>query len=194
MLTVLSPAASRDLTTLAVVRTEVDAGDADLIRYITQASAVIAAACDRVFGAETVTETLRGRCPADDLVLTRFPVTAIASVTENGTALDPTDYECDLSAGTLIRLRSGRPCPWPSGSVVVEYTAGYDLPTGTPEPLARATMLLVRAYAAEEPGNPRLRREEIDGIGAMEYFRATDSGLPIEVEALIVPFRRIPVA
>ena len=66
MLTVTSPASTFDLALLASVKSELSitdrSEDANLARWIGQASTAIAAYCNRVFVTETVSETFRLSC------------------------------------------------------------------------------------------------------------------------------------
>src|SRR5450759_693293 len=89
-----------DLTVLATVKAELGITDRDedenLARWINQASGVIAKYCNRVFAQETLSDTfrLKWRECEEILVLSRFPVSSIASVLENDATLDPaSDYE-----------------------------------------------------------------------------------------------------
>ena len=95
--TVVTPAASYDLTDLKTVKDELkltaaDTGNDDfLCRAISEASLIIANYCDRVFPPETVEDLfyrdIRGPMPvrcvdASRLQLSRWPVISIASVVE----------------------------------------------------------------------------------------------------------------
>ena len=131
MLTVTSRAATYDLTVLAAVKAELGitdrADDEKLTGYIRQASNAVAKFCNRVFARETVSESLRFRRRTEDLIQSRYPVTAVASVVENDTTLAEADYERDDDSGVLLRLRSGGQSCWPPGLVTVVCTAGYAL-------------------------------------------------------------------
>jgi hypothetical protein len=123
---------------LATVKDElgitVSTYDTKLTRYIQQESNVCASFCNRVFGQEVVSEQFRlgyrfsNWNRIDQLSLSRFPVTTIASVIENtDPALTSSDYELDKDTGLLRRLSSGFPSCWASSKVTVQYTAGYVL-------------------------------------------------------------------
>lgn len=195
MLTVTSPAASYALTTIEAVKAELglDSGEdnARLTAWISQASVTIARACNRVLASESVSETIRTRASFQALYLSRYPVTDVASIIESGEPLTVDDYEIDNDAGIVIRLRAGQECHWPAGRIVVAYTGGYALPAMAPADLARAATLLVKQFYHDAPNNPRIRREDVAGVDALEYTRPTDSGLPSEVEALIARHRRL---
>jgi hypothetical protein len=98
ILTVTDAATSYDLTTLANVKAElgITSGDGDTIlrRYISGASQAAMQYCNRVFAVETVSEQfLPGRRErmirgiVSPLQLSRWPLTAVSSVTEDGAAL-----------------------------------------------------------------------------------------------------------
>lgn len=90
MITVVTPAASSDLTRIDVARAELgvaDHGEDERIAaLIKQASAIVARRADRTFGKETLTETVRLGAPSAELMLARFPVTSVTSIVEDGTA------------------------------------------------------------------------------------------------------------
>jgi uncharacterized phiE125 gp8 family phage protein len=197
MLTVTVPAESNDLTTLAAVKAELGVtgggDDAKLAGYIKQASDTVTSYCNRVFAIETVSETLRLDQRRDELILSRFPVTALASIVENGVTLASTDYELDGDTGVIRRLRDDGPWSWPQGKIVVAYAAGYILPgaigRNLPQDIERAVILLVGRYASITPQDQLLRRETVEGIGSTEVFQLGSSGLPPEVTALLTNYR-----
>ena len=103
MLTVLTPAASYDLVTLAAAKAEMEvignADDAVLASFIRQASSAVSSYCQRVFPQELVTETFRlgwgskGPIRADaPLHLSRTPVASVTAITDNETILTPDAY------------------------------------------------------------------------------------------------------
>ena len=90
--TVLVPATSYDLTTLATIKDDLaipaadTSSDATLARFITEQSALVAQYCNRVFPVETVRDTFfldRDPYPyqvtgmLSELQLTRWPVVAV---------------------------------------------------------------------------------------------------------------------
>lgn len=197
MLTVTTPAATYDLTVLATVKAELGitdrAEDPNLTRWIKQASESIAKYCNRVFAAETLTETFRLKSREDGLLLSRFPATAITSVVENDTTLAATDYELasDGGGGVLNRLRYERDWQWPIGKVVVVYTAGYALVTDLPYGVERAAILLVNQYRYAATRDPLLRSEATEGAGSSSYFDSIlNAGLAPEVEGLLSKLRK----
>lgn len=195
IVTVTSAAASFDLTTLATAKAEMGitgtAQDANIARWIRQASDAIAAHCDRVFGEETVSESFRLMTCFDVLALARRPVSDIDSVTVDGTALDADEYEVDATAGLLYRLNGDdERMAWSAGKVVVVYTAGYALLDSLPHGIERACLLLLRSYVSAAARDPMMKAEQVDGVGRMEYWVGSTngaSGLPPDVEALLRP-------
>src|SRR5579862_1762171 len=106
ILTVITPADSYDLTTLATIKAELEItdtnSDVQLGIFIDQASGECATYCKRVFGKETVSEQFRlgqgsrlhRRSRTEELILARYPIVSITSITEeDGTVLvQDTDF------------------------------------------------------------------------------------------------------
>lgn len=207
MLIVTTPAASYDLTLLGTVKAALGIKDrkSDVLlkAYIRQASDAIAQYCNRVFAIETVTETFRlGRAhrplslPSlrhdhrqSDLILRRYPVISIVSVTENDVLLDVTMYELTPDEGTLRRLCSDQRSFWQSGKIVVVYSSGYQLPTGLPGGIERAAIMTVKHYldTTDRDRDLNVRTERVDGAGTTEFFSGDASGLPPDVQGLLAP-------
>src|SRR5437762_1790061 len=115
ILTVVTAAASTDLTTLAIVKSELgktDGADDDILRrYLSAASIVASGYCNRVFAVETLKEEIWPRRDSPPSVvcgslsrvqLVRYPVIALTSVTENGAALVAgTDFVIDNDKGQI---------------------------------------------------------------------------------------------
>jgi hypothetical protein len=191
MLTVTTPAESYDLTLLATVKSELGitdrSEDEKLARWITQASGEVSKRLNRVFAEETVSETFRLTCRQDGLLLSRFPVSAIASIVENDSTLETTDYELVTQTGELNRLRDDRGWHWPRGKIVVTYTAGYAAISDLPEGVERLAIIFVNQYRYSAPRDPMLRSETTDGAGSSSYF---DAGSSPEAENLIEKLRK----
>jgi hypothetical protein len=190
MLTIVEAASSYDLVTAAAAATDLGVdGDAQLVRAIGQASDAIRRWCNRTFQVETLEETFRPACRMGILLLTRFPITEIASIVENDSALSGTDYAIDAGTGVLTRLCGDRECHWPSGKIVVTYKAGY---AQVPAAVARAATLLVGRYRF--PASDMFTRSvDIPGIMSETYLDYPDGGrLPAEVEALLADYRKPP--
>jgi hypothetical protein len=207
MLTVIAPNTKRDLTKLATVKAEMGITDRDsdakLKVLITQASGIVAEYCNRVFAIETVSETFRRghhssqpfSFPAvhhrgnHELVLHRYPVTEIVSVTENDTLLDSTMYELNPTEGTLLRLCSDQYSHWASGKTTVVYSAGFTLPDGLPAGVERATIMLVKQFALSGDRDPMVRAETSDGVGSTNFFSGDGTGLSPEIAGLLEQHR-----
>jgi uncharacterized phiE125 gp8 family phage protein len=198
MLTVTDPADTHRLTTLAMIKGELQlsggADDAVLTAFIDQASAAARSWCRRTFAEETVSETVYLDRPASPIELSRYPVTEIASVTVAGTVLDPTEYEVEDDTGWLYRLdASGGRCARFCGRVVIEYTGGYILPDAPqptlPDDISRAAALLVKGAYFARTRDPAIRSESVEGAGSFGYFSGTTGDLPPEVEGLLRQYR-----
>jgi hypothetical protein len=141
--TVIEQCASQNLTTLATIKSELgiaDTTDDDvLLGMIDRASSAIARECGRVFGVETVYETLKGT-NSQILGLTRAPIVSVTSVLEDSEPF--TDYSVeDAEAGALYRVAG-----WRRGLGIfgnggfggggwdsIAYASGYILPGGQAE-------------------------------------------------------------
>jgi hypothetical protein len=212
MLTVITPAATYDLTVLATVKERLGitdtASDTLLGHLISAASGRAAAYCNRVFAEETVEETLRlprhfgqsGR-HVRPLVLTlvRFPVSALVSATDGTAALTPADYELDGETGQLYRLDgSDNQIRWTGPKLVVRYTAGYALLDSLPYGIEEAVIELVKSAWFGRKRDPLVKSEAVTDIGSTDYWVGSapgegEIGLPETVAAMLNPFRRIAV-
>lgn len=197
ILTVTVAATTHDLTILDTVKEELGISDTTedtlLQRWIKEESIRIATACNRVFGQETVSQTVRLNAyeGIDAIPLRRFPVVSIASVTENDTALTTDEYEVDAGAGVIYRLdgADGRIC-WASGKIVIVYVAGYILLDGLPRDIEQACIKLVSHRRAARGRDPYLKAQDIPGVRSQQFWIATDgSGFPPDVEAVIANYR-----
>ena len=172
---VTTPASDNDLTLLATVKAQLGVNgrdeDENLKRWITHASGVIAKYCNRVFVQEVLIDTFRfkWRDYEEGLALSRFPVTDVASVVENDTTLDASDFELSPLAGVMTRLRNDNPWPWRYGKVVVTYTAGYQSVADLPSGIERAALLLVQYYRDNVGHEAFLRSEDIPGVRSVSY-------------------------
>jgi len=190
MLTIITPAAATDLTTVAAVKGEL--GITDLIR---QASGAIATHCGRAFASERVRETIRLSAPAPSITLSRWPVTAVQAVVVGGTALAPDAYEVDPDTGILTRLDGfGLTVPWPTGSIAIEYTGGFILPgqdgRTLPHDIERACLDTVAATWNARGRDPLVRSEKAFDVLATSYLVDGFTGLPPSAMGLLAPFRR----
>lgn len=202
---VTEAAESYDLTTLDVVKDELGIADgksdATLKRYLGWASAALSAECNRVFAAETVQDKVwpaTGLSPLSSgfevLQLSRFPVIAVVSLTEDGVALvEGTDFVVDKAAGQVWRLSSGgRLMCWGSAPKVVVFKAGFEQ---IPGDLQDAATRMVRNRFRAKGRDSYLMSESIPGVRDARWWIATgdDAGnVPPDIADLIDSYR-VPV-
>jgi hypothetical protein len=196
-LSVTVPAASTALTTRAAAQAELGRSfaDADVDRWILEASSEVARFMGRVLALETVTETFwldRRAYPA--LRLERSPVATLSSVAVDGSALVvATEVLLDAKVGTITRLMDDTPIDWIAGKIEVSYQAGWILPgdvgANLPADIQRACNLTVVAMAEGRGRDGRLRSQSADGVSAESYLdpRAADGALPWEAAAILRP-------
>ena len=199
---VVTPGASLDLTTLATVKTELGITDTDndawLQTKITQTSVAIASACRRVFQQETVADyfNLGWRSCDEALVLSRFPVNEVVSVTESNSVLAADQYDVDSSKGMLYRMRGDCRSAWTGGRIAVTYSAGYVLLTTLPHDLEQACILLVKQNYFAKTRDPLIKSVAIPGVSTYDYWAGSTGkggggGMPPEVQTLIEPYKTI---
>jgi len=200
LLTILTPASSRALTTLVTVKDEIDitddAADARLLRWIDEASERIETYLGRVLAAETVRETFRLTGAPGCLRLTRRPMTTIASIDVDGVTLARDQYEVDATAGLLYAISGEQRARWFACTVTVTYTAGYASVEVLPRPIETACLGLVRHRWAARDRDPMLRSLAIPGVATEQYWVGAtgDQGdMPPEIAALLDPFRTVTV-
>jgi hypothetical protein len=221
MFTVATPAATTALTTLEAVKLRLDKKDTEDDKWFeAQIGTATEAAIDylgvemaedgtRHIGRETVVETLdrRSRYPwvppfgivvprreADSYInLARRPVVSIASITENGTTLDPCEYELFATTGHVKRLSSALPAAWPCTIIVVTYTAGWLLPDdrgrNLPAPIESAVIDVVVDFYFARKRDPALKMEYVLGVWQGSYWG--DTPLPRGAMAKLNPYRNI---
>jgi hypothetical protein len=207
-ITVLSPARSHDLTTLAALKTELNVKPGDrskddqLLRYIRQATGVINTACGRPFGLERVSEQfLIDDDLSDTLVLLRKPVVgAIESVTQgDDDLLDAASYQLDAERGLLRRSPPnsgwgwGRPrCQggW-TGQVTVVYSGGFILVDSLPDNVERACLILATSYFRSAGRDTSIRSINVPDVDAVTYAASDGALLPPDVKDLIRAFLRV---
>lgn len=197
ILTVVTPATSRDLTNLSTVKTRLGVCDNDsdstISALIRESGDFISSYCNRIFPKDKVSQTIRLGQSAAGIPLTRFPVGVVESVTENGTVLDPADYEVN-NAGIISRLEGDEVSWWPPGKVTVVYFGGYDIPTGLPRDLEHACIRMVTLAFMAASRDPMVRQEDVPGVGSVSYWVGTPSGasttgLPPDVTSTLDQYR-----
>jgi hypothetical protein len=205
MIEIVTPAASTRLTSLAAVKADLSitgtASDDALLALIDQFSGAIARWTGMTFGTETVRETfdISRLCDRRSILLDRWPIASITSVTVAGTALATDAYVADLNKGELLyRGTSTRFDLWPIGETSIVYTSGFVLPGAEgrtlPHEVERACIVMVRQAWAGMGRDPSLRSEEVDGVATLTYFAAHGDALSLEAQALLSPYRLALVA
>ncbi len=201
ILTVTSPATSRSLLTAAELRQAIgisdNSKDAVLAALGEQASAAIARACG-VAGAgaasptlrqETLSETFLVSGKTDKLLLSRRPVSSIASIECDGESISETEFEVDGSAGLVFRLSESRRCNWESGRIQIIYVAGFET---VPHDLRLAASRLVASLWSEgERVDSNLKRENIPGVIEREWWvsPSTDPLISSDLMDLLSPYK-----
>lgn len=222
---VVTPPSATGLTTLATVKDELGipigntAQDSRITRLIDHASSMISEFCNRLFGVQTVDETLSWN-ERSRLVLSVAPIVSVASVSFDGEELDPTEYEIDDKGAGFVFLRSGagfgrllvsnevrvpgitRDARGEEGRKLwtVRYTGGWWLPsmseTPTVEPLmpsdleAAAIDLVRTMYARRKNWSADIASERL-GDWNVSYRDSSGSGIPESIEKRLMRYARI---
>jgi hypothetical protein len=213
MLTITTPAAARDFTTVEAVKRQLalqtEAEDARIAQWIEQASDAIRTWCDREFSRQTYTEKLAGH-GGTLLTLARAPIVSVASVALKGEPV--VDYAIeDAEAGLLFREQGWAETvalgwhligsPHPRGDLphyTVLYVAGYLLPTEEnstlPRDIERGCIELVKWYRSGKAGKSggAVSSKRVGDV-SLSYFDegAEEPQLPREVRGLLRPWRRV---
>lgn len=217
ILTVLTPPTSKLLTDVETVLAELSARSTsesrNIARWIKQASGAITRYCKRELAKQTVTEQFR---PDRQTVITNmtidsptrhrlplamYPVASIASVTEDGTVLDPSLYEVDPETGLLLRLFNDRPRQWMASKILVAYTGGYILPPDAnadlPDEISDAAIQLVKLMRFGARRDPMVKSQVVVGVIEQDFWvgpvAGTDGAMPPTIAALLDPFIRVEV-
>jgi hypothetical protein len=199
MLTVTSQATDLNLLTLEEVRTACgitdNSQDVALETLRVRVAATIAQQCrvatdgatPPTLRKETLTEVIRLNRSMRDLVLSRRPIVSVASITEDGTALDSADYEINSGAGLVMRLSSDALTYWRACKITIVYDAGWET---VPVDLKLAASKLALAFNSEAGRNSNLKRVKVEGLSEREYFygSADDPLFTEEIESLLEPF------
>jgi Phage gp6-like head-tail connector protein len=220
ILTVVEPATTHDLTTLATVKDELgirnSKSDARLRRYIREASAQIEQYCNRVFAAETVQEVWEGGVHRSwwfgytrfanislqnpevrPLRVRRYPIISVTSIVVDGTALTPsTDFEIDADNGLIFRLYEGDGFRslWFGERITIVYVGGYALLGSLPYPIEQACLTLIKHRWAARDRDPMLRSLVIPNVQEETYWvgaTGDDGAIPPEVAGLLAPYREV---
>ncbi|MUZ53031.1 hypothetical protein GOZ97_07435 [Agrobacterium vitis] len=204
--TIVTAASSYDLATLADVKAELSITDTDsdalLGRYIRASSKAIEQYCNRVFARETIKDefwpdrepyAFQLTTTLKSLQLSRWPVGAVTSVTENGVALtENTEFRVENVAGALWRLDDlAYPNVWRSWPIIAIYDGGYQ---DIPDDVQDAAIRLVKARYLARGRDPFLKSEDIPGVRSVQYWVATgdDAGnLPPDVSDILSNYRQV---
>lgn len=213
LLTVVTPAASRDLTALATVKTQLgisgSASDGLLSSLITSASKAAANKCNGELIYEVVSEQFRpypflGAPSLSNLPtyihLRRLPVAAVQLVTEDDVALvEGTDYEIDAQRGKITRLYNDLAYGWRFRKLVIQYGGGYVFPDSggsprtLPEDLEQAVIEIVKDMWFAANRDPLVKAENIPGVREVQYWVGSigsDGGWPPRVTDLLGAYQR----
>lgn len=210
---VVTPAASYNLIDLVSLRTLLGIPDTSVDAYlnlvIPQASAAAANYANRVFPVETLQDSFwpqrRGRRyqprraiqPNDlPLNLSRWPVTAITSVTEAvggvlpTTLVQDTDFKLDAIRGELLRLDFlGYPTPWVADAIVVTYSAGF---ATIPADVQMAVAGWIKAVRFAQTRDPALKSENIPGVYSASYLAGASAGSPLgDIACVLDNYRQV---
>jgi hypothetical protein len=205
IIAIATAASSRDLTTverLKAVIGETAQTDERLQGLITQASVALETFCRRILAKQRYVETFRLPHPVESLVLRQYPVT-VASVVEDGVALDADDWECDGETGELRRLNSDLPQDWCANKIVVTFDGGYVLPsftdgeTGTslPDDLEWACQQLAKIAQHNDSRDTAILRETVPEVFDVTYAAPGGNamplveGLPEEIAGRVLPYQ-----
>lgn len=205
--TVSTAAADRALLTTEELRAAVgvtgSSYDTTLATLGARAAAAIAAWCGvadappavPTLRSEGITETFRALADVPVLVLARWPVSAITSVTLDGTVLSATDYELSDGARLLYRLSDDMRIGWTASKLVIVYTAGW---ATVPDGLKAAAVRLVRDYwYADGPQqrDPALKSVRVDGVDEVQYWvaPASDPLVGGELAEMLAPYRTMTI-
>lgn len=206
---IVTAAASTDMTTRATVKAELEitdnASDAKIDALIGQASATCTSYLNRTIAQETVTDYFRrdrargcsGVINAvGSLWLSRWPVSSISAIVEDGVTLDTTGYELNSNTGQLWRLDDDDRTRWSATKITITYVGGYTMITELPPDLERACLSLVKLQWFATKRDPLVRQENIPGVYEVAYGFGgitADNELPPEITGLLNAYRRISI-
>lgn len=205
--TVLTPANTLRLTTLAAVQAEIPMGEHLLFAesLIDQASAAIARYCGTILAQQKYREVQLGGFQTTALFLRYWPLVSVTDARYGTTAI--TDYRLESPETGMLYRRLG----WslPSGGEdewQVEYVAGYILPQQMtpvvplgprlPMDLERATIEAIKVWFHERVVGSRIDSKTYGLTGdTIRYgIQASSRGLPALSKDLLAPWRRLRVA
>jgi hypothetical protein len=205
MFTVQTATTSTGLTTLAAVKAELqitgNAEDAYLEEQILRVSAAITTYLNvatsntgsRTLFKETLVETVR--YPVKRMVLSRYPVTSIASLVEDGTTVDPTLYEVDGAYGIVTRYDANSyKRDWCFRKCVITYDGGF---ATIPKDIEDACIGIIKGVRSARTRDPLVKSEDIPGVLSTTYWVGAvgqaQGEFPPEIAAKLDGYRNIPI-
>jgi hypothetical protein len=202
--------AATDLTLLTAEELRVAAGlsrdddskDETLAEYEAEVAAEIMSDCGiasdglhpPTLRSEVCSDVFRPYCHENVIYLSRRHVTAVASIEEDGEALDVGEWRIDADKGRLVRLINDADACWSATKIEVAYTAGF---ATVPNELKAEAKARIRMKVSEGSRDPLARtiRIEIPDIESrsIEYqvgglSRLTGEGLSAESERRLKRF------
>ncbi|MCW5705250.1 MAG: hypothetical protein KIT82_22050 [Bradyrhizobium sp.] len=177
----------------ALITSIIDGVSADCARETRLARA---GATDPTFGRETLRATWRfsgGASSYKLLVLPwRTPVVSVESVSVAGEVLDQNDFQV-IAGGMIQRLSHGFTIGWWRAATVVEFVAGWDLPTGVPAGLEMRVIDQVKMQYLQTTRDPSIRSENVPDVYEASYGviggdSIGTSGLLKSLEEALAPY------
>lgn len=170
--TVSTAATDFNLSTLVNVKTDLSISssseDAYLTRMLAVASKEAATYCGRVFVEETIDDTFYIRDCIGKLILSRFPVSEVVSVTVDGDVLDDALYRVEEDTGVIYRLDTdGELCDWDAEITVIRFKGGY---SEIPADLEGAVIDLIKARRSARTRDPTVRSERVPDVMEVTYW------------------------
>jgi hypothetical protein len=190
MITVIE-AAALDLvdTETAALALGIDDDDVQLPAQIAAASALVQAYTGREFNVASVAEQFTDMDSAI-LMVSRFPIVEVESISEDGETLTVDDWEADNTSGILYRLRNDRRSGWCASSIVITYDCGFE---DVPQAVQAACIDLIRIRRSKASRDPLLRSIDIPEVIAESYWNGAVPGeagqaLPADCRAMLAPY------
>lgn len=203
---VITPATSQGLITLDQAKVVLGVPDTDtsqdaiITTQIDAVSAAISNYCDRIFVVQTYRDTISqlAMTYGQPLLSRQKPIVAaqgvptLFTVTVDGGAVAPEQYELDLDNGRAYRLDTG----WAGEQILLDYAAGYD---PIPPDLQAACNEWLTARWLARGRDPMLRSETVFDVASVVYTSDSGSagssgeGPPPGVCAWLTPYLRITV-
>lgn len=198
---VITPADSMELITLDQAKAALGipptdtSQDAKLTAQIASVSAAVNNYCNRVFVVQTYQDQLRyvtnWLYPGQPIRTRQFPLIDPLTVTQDGTALDPTALEVSPSEGAIYRLDGALVAAWTGTSILVDYTAGFDpIPADVQGACLEWVMIRYRSLGRD----PTIRSETIPDLISQTFDSSYGTGsgasaVPPTVSDFLTPYK-----